>query len=105
MGQVSESAVRDRSYFIWLAEGKPHGRDLDHWLQAQAEFEAGAGPEPTGITQIRMTEMVGAGRIGKAAKISAGKKATKTSAGKKAAKISAGKKVGAKGRSSRATRT
>ena len=96
MEQVSDSAVRERSYFIWLAEGKPHGHDLDHWLRAQAEFKAGAGPKPTGIAQIRMTEMVGAGRVGKAAK---------TSAGKKAAKTSAGKKVGAMGRSSRATRT
>ncbi len=86
MGQVSESAVCERSYFIWLAEGRPHGRDLEHWFRAMAELEAGAGLEPTAV-EPKPTPRGRAGRAGKAAK------------------TSAGKKVGAKGRSPRATRT
>jgi Protein of unknown function (DUF2934) len=32
--------IRKRAYAIWEQEGRRHGRDLDHWLQAQAEVEA-----------------------------------------------------------------
>lgn len=28
-----------RAYAIWEAEGRPHGRDAEHWLQAVAERE------------------------------------------------------------------
>lgn len=27
-------AVRQRAYHIWDREGRSHGRDEDHWLQA-----------------------------------------------------------------------
>ena len=30
--------IRSRAYEIWEAEGRPHGRDLTHWLQAEAEL-------------------------------------------------------------------
>ena len=26
-----------RAYALWEAEGRPHGRDAEHWLQATAE--------------------------------------------------------------------
>lgn len=32
---VAEVAIRKRSYEIWLQEGCPDGRDLDHWLRAK----------------------------------------------------------------------
>ncbi len=28
-----------RAYAIWEAEGRPHGRDAEHWLQATTERE------------------------------------------------------------------
>ncbi|HUH84509.1 MAG TPA: DUF2934 domain-containing protein [Stellaceae bacterium] len=28
-----------RAYSIWEVEGRPNGRDLDHWLRAEAEVE------------------------------------------------------------------
>lgn len=28
------------AYRIWEAEGKPDGRDLEHWLKAEAELAA-----------------------------------------------------------------
>lgn len=37
--------VRGRAYAIWETEGKPEGRDLDHWLQAERE-SAGVIPPP-----------------------------------------------------------
>ena len=30
--------IQERAYAIWLAEGCPHGRDVDHWLQAEQEL-------------------------------------------------------------------
>ena len=41
-------ALQLRSYSIWENEGRPHGRDMDHWLQAEAELatEAAKAPKP-----------------------------------------------------------
>ena len=46
--------VEERAYVLWENEGRPHGRDLDHWRQAESEImaagDAGAGsnlPSPT----------------------------------------------------------
>lgn len=33
--QVSDDKIRERAYYIWEKEGRPVGRDLDHWLAAQ----------------------------------------------------------------------
>jgi len=30
----NEQSLRDRAYYIWEREGRPHGRDFDHWLRA-----------------------------------------------------------------------
>lgn len=30
--------VQERAYALWECEGEPHGRRLDHWLQAEAEI-------------------------------------------------------------------
>lgn len=30
-----EKLVRDTAYAIWEAEGRPHGRDADHWRMAE----------------------------------------------------------------------
>ena len=34
----TEQAIRELSYLIWEREGRPHGRGLEHWLQAEAEL-------------------------------------------------------------------
>ena len=31
-----EKRVRDRAYYLWLEEGRPHGRDQEHWQRAHA---------------------------------------------------------------------
>jgi hypothetical protein len=36
----SELAIRERSYYIWVSEGFPEGKDHEHWLRAKAELEA-----------------------------------------------------------------
>lgn len=41
--------VEERAYALWESEGGPHGRDFDHWCQAEAEVmpasDAGAGSD------------------------------------------------------------
>ncbi len=37
--QVSENEwISKRAYTLWESEGRPHGRDADHWAQAKKEF-------------------------------------------------------------------
>ncbi|HUO97331.1 MAG TPA: DUF2934 domain-containing protein [Rhizomicrobium sp.] len=38
--QLSENVRREievRAYLIWESEGRPHGREREHWLRAEAE--------------------------------------------------------------------
>ncbi|MCC6736167.1 MAG: DUF2934 domain-containing protein [Bauldia sp.] len=37
---TNESAVRVRAYEIWEAEGRPDGRETEHWLKALHEMAA-----------------------------------------------------------------
>ena len=46
-GGDRDQKIREAAYLIWLEEGCPSGRDVDHWLKAAervalAEFEANA---------------------------------------------------------------
>ena len=36
--------IRERAFHIWLEQGQPHGRDREHWLQAEAELASGTAP-------------------------------------------------------------
>ena len=33
-----ELRIRERAFWIWLEEGKPQGRDQEHWRRAEAEI-------------------------------------------------------------------
>ena len=39
----TEEEVSERAHAIWLAEGMPEGREVDHWLRARRELEREAG--------------------------------------------------------------
>jgi hypothetical protein len=39
------SDIEECAYFIWQTEGQPTGRDLDHWLRAEAEIAAHTGTD------------------------------------------------------------
>ena len=44
---TNETAVRTRAYEIWEAEGRPAGRETEHWLKALHETAAAmAAPTP-----------------------------------------------------------
>ena len=36
----TEQAIRERAYYLWEQEGRPHGRDIEYWSRAAAEAEA-----------------------------------------------------------------
>lgn len=38
MGEPSRSDIANRAYQIWEREGRPHGRDQDHWHRAEREI-------------------------------------------------------------------
>ncbi len=41
----TEEEVRERAHAIWLADGMPEGREVDHWMRARRELEREAGLE------------------------------------------------------------
>lgn len=57
MGNPTQGEVAKRAYQIWEKEGRPHGRDREHWKQAERELAATSGsagvpalkPAPTAV--------------------------------------------------------
>jgi hypothetical protein len=41
----TEEEVAKRAHEIWLADGMPVGREVDHWMRARRELEREAGLE------------------------------------------------------------
>ena len=37
--RADDDLIRERAYVIWIAEGRPHGRDLAHWQRARHELQ------------------------------------------------------------------
>jgi hypothetical protein len=35
---ITHHEIAERAYQIWEREGKPRGRDTEHWLMAEAEL-------------------------------------------------------------------
>jgi hypothetical protein len=58
----TDEEVAAFAYKLWEAEGRPEGRDFDHWLQAKAhltadrQYEAGVLPSAAPTAQSRDTE-------------------------------------------------
>lgn len=57
-----------RAYQLWESEGRPHGRDLAHWLQAEREL--GAVPRAAAIAAAppARRRSTATGRTGRKAK-------------------------------------
>ena len=43
MDSDKEARIRERAYEIWVREGRPHGKDAEHWQKAAAEIAAESG--------------------------------------------------------------
>ncbi len=40
---LASDKIAARAYEIWLANGRPHGRDQEFWFQAERELRSGNG--------------------------------------------------------------
>lgn len=40
---VASEQIAARAYEIWVASGRPAGRDQEHWFQAERELRGGQG--------------------------------------------------------------
>jgi hypothetical protein len=37
---ITREQIARRAYEIWQARGCPHGRDIDHWLEAERQLRS-----------------------------------------------------------------
>lgn len=56
---ADEKAIKERAYHIWENEGRPHGRDREHWERASREIEAEAKKRPGKATTVARTKPAG----------------------------------------------
>lgn len=81
---VSVEEVQLRSYMIWEREGRPMGRDQEHWFRAQAELAEDAGaPEVSTAAPAKRKASAPKGTKAGAAKKAPAAKRAKTTAAKK----------------------
>jgi len=52
---TSHEDISKRAREIWEREGRPQGRDMEHWLQAEAELRQASLRDQTG-TNITSTD-------------------------------------------------
>lgn len=44
--QPTQEQITELARSLWLEEGKPEGRELQHWLEAERQLRAGGSGEP-----------------------------------------------------------
>ena len=53
--EATEEEIAVCAYFIWEHEGKPEGRALDHWLQAELQLGASLWHESLWYQGVRVS--------------------------------------------------
>lgn len=59
MIEIGQMQIALRSYQIWEHEGRPDGRHVEHWLQAEAELKGEAASQdthPSGRQRVATTK-------------------------------------------------
>ena len=46
---IRDNEVANRAYRLWENAGRPHGRDLEFWVQAEAEAHGHLAGDKTGL--------------------------------------------------------
>ncbi|MBB4064846.1 DUF2934 domain-containing protein [Gellertiella hungarica] len=41
-----EERIRERAYSLWIEQGQPEGRDLEHWMEAERNVGGEEAPQP-----------------------------------------------------------
>lgn len=59
---VSEEWIKNRAYALWEEEGRPHGKDTEHWERAAQEYQSmnGAPKKAASARKPKATEAVAA---------------------------------------------
>ena len=62
--ETLEDRIRSRAFQIWLDEGEPEGRDVEHWERAKKEITEGAQPhsgapplQPEPIGEVKAAQL------------------------------------------------
>jgi hypothetical protein len=55
-GDINRSEVARRAYELWEADGRPSGRDMDYWLQAEAGLAGGKSNRASGRVEVAGTK-------------------------------------------------
>jgi hypothetical protein len=50
---ITRESIQERSYLIWEREGRPFGRHIEHWAQAEAELLVECGGEWQAVHAVR----------------------------------------------------
>ena len=54
--QTQHAQIAEAAYFLWIEEGRPEGRDADHWTRAQSALDAAPAPaKPASATWMATT--------------------------------------------------
>lgn len=63
---ISEKDIALGAYHLWEAAGRPHGRAVEHWLEAEARLHAGtnANSSSSSADEAAMAEQARALRYG-----------------------------------------
>jgi hypothetical protein len=51
MSSIEIGYISERAYSIWESEGRPDGKALNHWLQAERELELA-----TKVSDVRLAQ-------------------------------------------------
>lgn len=51
--QPTQEQITELAHSLWLEEGKPEGRELQHWLEAERQLRAGGTGEPRAAEATR----------------------------------------------------
>lgn len=49
----TEHTIRERAYYLWEQDGRPHGRDIEYWSRAAAE--TAVKPKRAKVAAAKMT--------------------------------------------------
>jgi hypothetical protein len=60
MSNIEASEISKRAYGIWLRAGRPDGKALEHWLQAEAELTQALAKIPAVKASAPMNRRSGA---------------------------------------------
>ncbi len=85
--RIDDAQIAEAAFFIWLEEGQPAGREVDHWLRAQDALSTPvAKPAKRKAAPKKAAAKPAAKTAAKPAAKTAAKPAAKTAAKPKAVK-------------------